>query len=398
MFGGTKSSLRAFTALSDLASVPEPATGIETTATVARLVDVREDRLEHDVCRERTPTELSDCLLDLCRAHVGCLDHHSGRIRTPGERRLHLVVGLHRRQGLRIGLSARSDRLQLQGDEAQGDEKASCEQDRRNRMAKDRAKESTSRKPAFTVLGPHALQDRDVELLHPVAEPREHGRQDRQRSEHRHRHDEDGGRAESLERRVAGQEHPGHRDHDGQPGHEHGTPGGCRRGLEGLFFALAGGALLTLALEIEHRVVDADGKPDQEDGRTDALVHRQDLAEDRDQSQCCDHGSQPEKKRNPRCHERSERKEQDPEGDRKRKLARFLEVIFEHAAELVLGVTCLAELLDHEIGVRRLSCSSQVEYRLNAILGRLGVAGHLEIDQHGVAVLSRPGRSPLAGT
>ena len=144
-------------------------------------------------------------------------------------------------------------------------------------------------------------------------------------------------------------------------------------------------ALLTLPLQIEHRVVDADGEPDQEDDRSDALVHRQDLAGDREQSHRRDHGSQPEQQRNARRYERSEREEQDPERDRKRKLARFLEVVREHAAELLVG-TCGAELLDHEVGVRRLRRGCRVEYRLNAILGRVGITGHLEIDQHRVTV------------
>jgi hypothetical protein len=49
--------------------------------------------------------------------------------------------------------------------------------------------------------------------------------------------------------------------------------------------------------------------------------------------------------------------------------------------------SCGAEFLDHEFRMRRLSGRGRVEYRLNAILGGVRIAGQLEVDQHRVTIL-----------
>ena len=88
---------------------------------------------------------------------------------------------------------------------------------------------------------------------------------------------------------VAGEEHPRHGDHHGQPGDEDRAARRRCCGLECGLFATTGGALLTLALQIEHRVVDADREPDQEDDRRDGVGHRQHLADERDEAERGEH-------------------------------------------------------------------------------------------------------------
>ena len=66
---------------------------------------------------------------------------------------------------------------------------------------------------------------------------------------------------------ICGEEHPRHGDENGQPGDEDGAPGGRRRRLERGLFAATRRALFAFPLQIEHRVVDTDGEPDQEDDR-----------------------------------------------------------------------------------------------------------------------------------
>ena len=61
-------------------------------------------------------------------------------------------------------------------------------------------------------------------------------------------------------------------------------PGGGGGGLERGPVTAAGRPLLTLALDVEERVVDADGEADQQDDRADVLVHRDELARQREQA------------------------------------------------------------------------------------------------------------------
>src|SRR5512133_664298 len=120
------------------------------------------------------------------------------------------------------------------------------------------------------MLWTEALDHREMNPLHSLAEPRQHGRQDRQRPEYGYRNNEDRGRTESFEGRITGKEQPGHRDHHGEPGDEHRAAGGRGGDLERFLRALALPALFTFALQVEHRVVDAHGETDQEDERADA--------------------------------------------------------------------------------------------------------------------------------
>ena len=65
-------------------------------------------------------------------------------------------------------------------------------------------------------------------------------------------------------------------------GDEHRVAGGGGCGLDRRPLAPAGGALLALPLQVEHRVVDADREPDQEHDRGRFGRYRQQLAGQRD--------------------------------------------------------------------------------------------------------------------
>ena len=59
-------------------------------------------------------------------------------------------------------------------------------------------------------------------------------------------------------------------------------------------------AFLTLAPEVEHRVVDADRDPDQEHERRDLVGHREHVARQGDQAERAEHGREREQQRDPR--------------------------------------------------------------------------------------------------
>ena len=85
-------------------------------------------------------------------------------------------------------------------------------------------------------------------------------------------------------RLVAAEEHPGHRDHHRHAGDQHRAARGRGGGLERGAVALARRPLLTLALEVEERVVDADREADEQEHGADVLVHRDEVARQRDEA------------------------------------------------------------------------------------------------------------------
>src|SRR3954453_7979181 len=90
---------------------------------------------------------------------------------------------------------------------------------------------------------------------------------------------------------------------------EHGAA--RRRGgsLEGGAMALARGALLTLTLDVEERVVDADGQADQQHDRSDVLIHAEPLARDREQADRRHHAGERDDDRHGRRDEGAEDEE-----------------------------------------------------------------------------------------
>src|SRR3712207_7785369 len=90
-----------------------------------------------------------------------------------------------------------------------------------------------------------------------------------------------------------------------------GGGGGLQRGL----VALAGVALLHLAADVEHRVVDADRQADEQDHGADLLLEREDLADRAEQADRRHHRGEAEQQRQAGGHERAEGEDEDGQRD-----------------------------------------------------------------------------------
>src|SRR5262245_62463021 len=113
---------------------------------------------------------------------------------------------------------------------------------------------------------------------------------------------------------------------------------------------LAGRTLLTLTLEIEERVVNADGETDEEDDLGDGLVHRDDLARERGEADRGDHRREGEQERHERRDERTEDEDEDHERQREREHSRRLQLAPEHLVERLARADA-AGLADVEVGM-----------------------------------------------
>ena len=190
--------------------------------------------------------------------------------------------------------------------------------DRRDERPSEDAVEDRRPEPALAVVALEPPEERHARLVDPVAEPRQHRREDGQRADHRDGDDHHRPDREGHERLVAGEEHPGHRDHDRDPRREDGAARGCCGCLECGRLAAPGPSLVTLAADVEERVVDADGESDEEDDLRDRLVHGDDLARQGDEPHRREHGREREEERDRRADERAEDEQQDAERQRDR--------------------------------------------------------------------------------
>ena len=101
--------------------------------------------------------------------------------------------------------------------------------------------------------------------------------------------------------------------------------GGLERGL----FASTGGTLFALPLQVEHRVVDAHGEPDQKDDCRHGVVHREHLADEGDQAERGKNRRDAEQQRNAGRNERAEREHEDDQGQRDRVEPGLLQIVLE---------------------------------------------------------------------
>ena len=122
------------------------------------------------------------------------------------------------------------------------------------------------------------MQERNPTLLDPVAELREDSRKHGERADHRNTDDHHRADRERHERLVAREEHPRHGDHHGQAGDEHCTTRGGSCSFDRRALTSPCRPLFTRATEVEERVVDTDGEPDQQDHLVDRAVHGHELA------------------------------------------------------------------------------------------------------------------------
>ena len=97
----------------------------------------------------------------------------------------------------------------------------------------------------------------------------------------------------------------------------------------------AGRALLALALEVEERVVDADGQADQQHDHADVLVERDSWLGTPSRPIVANTAVEREQQRQARGDERAEGDHEDHERDRQREQAGLLEVVDERLVELL---------------------------------------------------------------
>jgi hypothetical protein len=107
---------------------------------------------------------------------------------------------------------------------------------------------------------------------------------------------------------------------------------------------------LSLAPDVEERVVDPDREPDQQDDGVRRVVRGPDLARESEQAEGSEHGGQCEKQWDARGDERSERNQQDRQRQRDREVLGPPEVVPLGVVER-LGRTGVAELAHVEAGV-----------------------------------------------
>ena len=190
--------------------------------------------------------------------------------------------------------------------------------------------------------------------------------------------------AERHERRLAGEEHPGHRDHDREAGDEHCPARGRSGGLESSALAPSGLALVSFTTQVEERVVDADCEPDQQDDLLNLSVHRDELAHDRDEPHGREDRRQPDQDRHERGHERPEHEQQDEDRQWKRDHACLGDPAVDQLLERLLGRdTCLAHV---EARVRLLHAGCGGGDRVDVFRRLVVVPARLERDQDRVPV------------
>ena len=275
--------------------------------------------------------------------------------------------------------------MQLQRRRGEREQQPGGDGRREERPAED-AVDDRAPDPALAVVAAEPADERDAQPVDLVAEPREQRREHGQRAEHGGRDDEDRGEAERLEGRVAGQEHAGHRGDHGQPGDQHGAAGGGGGGLEGGGRAASGGAFLACALQVEHRVVDADREADQEHHRLRLERDWEQVARQRDQPERREHGGQTEQERDAGRDECAEGQQEDQERDRQREHPGLAEVVPVRRLDFLLGAR-EAELADREAGVSALRGGDARDDRLDLVDGLVAVAADVEQDERGVPVL-----------
>ena len=117
---------------------------------------------------------------------------------------------------------------------------------------------------------------------HAAAEEAEQRRQQGQRDDDGAEDGGGGAEPHRGEERDADHGEGGERDDDGQPGEDHGRPGGADRAAGGLLAAVAGEQLVPVARHDEQGVVDADGETEHDGEREAGRADVEEAGGDRD--------------------------------------------------------------------------------------------------------------------
>src|SRR3954447_16991934 len=168
------------------------------------------------------------------------------------------------------------------------------------------------------------------------------------------------------------------------PEDQDGATGRGRGDLQGRLRLQAGVALLHLAAQVEHRVVDAHRQADQQHDGADRLLDRDQLADRAQQSERGEHRGQREQQWQARGDQRPERDDEDEQRDRQRQILGLLEVVVEGLRERLVGAG-VAELLDPQLRVGLLGGGHGRLGGVDPIAGQVVVAGDLERDERRAA-------------
>ena len=182
--------------------------------------------------------------------------------------------------------------------------------------------------------------------------------------------------------------HARHGDHHRQARDEHRPPRGRRGSRQRRLFAAPRFALLALAAQVEHRVVDADRQADQQDHLVDRAVNGREVAGHSDQADRREDGRQREQKRNAGRDQRAECDQQDHERDRQRGYERPVEILADRIVQLLVDAR-IADLLDRETGIGSLCGGGGLQCRADPVRGLVLVAGDLEPKQRRMPVSRR---------
>ena len=179
---------------------------------------------------------------------------------------------------------------------------------------------------------------------------------------------------------------PGHGNHHRDAGDEDCTTRGRRGGLEGGRLAPAPAPFVTLAADVEERVVDTHREPDEQDDRRDVLVHGTMWLGSASRPIVANTDVSPSRSADRRPDERAEHEQKDSERERDRQETRPPELRREQLIEGLpgRGSACLTDV---EAGVGFMDLVDSRRDRVD-VPDRLVVrALRAELDQHRVAVL-----------
>ena len=227
-------------------------------------------------------------------------------------------------------------------------------------------------------------EERDPAGVRFRPEPGQQRGQHGQRADDRDAHDGDRAQREAAERAAADEEQAGHGGHHGQAGHQDRAARRAPGDPERLGERPALRPLLTLAPQVEQRVVDADRHPDDHHDLERAAVDRQPVAGRRHHPDGGGQGGEREQHRDAGRDQRAEHGEHQEQRDRDRGHLGLAEV--QRAVDRLrdAGVTGLG---DAQVRVPGLHSGDRVLEGGHRLVDVRDVAGDLERDQGAVPVL-----------
>ena len=232
--------------------------------------------------------------------------------------------------------------------------------------------------------GPPAAEERDPAGVRLRPEPGQQRGQHGQRADDRDAHHGDRAKREAAERAAADEEQAGHGGHHGQAGHQDRAARRAPCDPERLGERPALRPLLTLAPQVEQRVVDADRHPDDHHDLERVAVDRQPVADRRHHPDSGGQRGEREQHRDAGRDQRAEHGEHQDQRDRHRGHLGLAEV--QRAVDRLLDA-CVTGLGDAQVRVPGLHAGDRVLEGGHRLVDVRDVAGDLERDQGTAGVL-----------